>query len=258
MSAGSARYGLLLDCDGVLADTELDGHLVAFNRAFADLGYPIEWSADEYVDLLEVPGGKERLRAYFARHPQLGVVTAEELDEAVAALHRRKSEVYVERVEAGALPGRPGVRRLVHAALDAGWDVAVASTSTQRSVEALLRSVVGSQAVTRMSGVFAGDIVEQKKPAPDIYELALSRVGTEPERTLVIEDSVPGATSAHRAGLRHLVTVSYPTRHDKFPSAEAVMDHLGDPGQPSTVLDGRDVRNADGCIDVNSLHALLQ
>ena len=51
---------LILDCDGVLAETELNGHLPAFNRTFADLGLPLRWSQGEYGRLLSVGGGKER------------------------------------------------------------------------------------------------------------------------------------------------------------------------------------------------------
>ncbi|MFO8076876.1 MAG: HAD-IA family hydrolase [Actinomycetota bacterium] len=253
----SPDYGLLLDCDGTIADTERDGHLVAFNRAFADLGYDITWSVEEYRELLDIPGGKERLRAYVARHPELGLGSGDELEEHVLALHRRKSEVYLELVDAGALPGRPGVRRLVHAALDEGWRVAVASTSSARSVEAVTRSVVGDEAVERMSGVFAGDIVEHKKPHPAIYELALSDAGLDRSRTIVVEDSRPGATAAQRAGLTHLVTVSHFTRDEHFPDAATVVDSLGEPGEPATLLAGVDARNDEGFHDLASLRRLL-
>jgi beta-phosphoglucomutase-like phosphatase (HAD superfamily) len=49
---------LILDCDGVLADTERDGHLVAFNQTFEELGFPFRWSEEEYADLLKIGGGK--------------------------------------------------------------------------------------------------------------------------------------------------------------------------------------------------------
>jgi len=253
----STAYGLLLDCDGTIADTERDGHLVAFNRAFADLGYDISWSVEEYRALLDVPGGKERLRTYFSQHPELGLGSGEALEQHVLALHRRKSEVYLELVDAGAMPGRPGIRRLVHAALDGGWRVAVASTSSARSVEAVARSVVGDEAVERMSGVFAGDVVEHKKPHPDIYELALTDVGLDPSRTIVVEDSRPGATAAQRAGLTHLVTVNHFTKDEHFPDAATVVDSLGEPGAPSTVIAGADARNAEGFHDLDSLRRLL-
>ncbi len=248
---------LLLDCDGVLADTELDGHLVAFNQAFRERGHDIVWSPSEYAVLLEVGGGKERLNAYLAKHPEIDVAKGGNIEDVVASLHLRKSQIYIDLVDAGALPGRPGVRRLVHEALDRGWQVAVASTSSERSVQAVLRAVVGDDAVARMSGVFSGDIVAAKKPAPDIYELALRELGAEPTGTVVIEDSPPGALAAQRAGLRHIVTVSHFTKDAAFPFASAVLDHLGEPGIGATVLSGTDIRNGTGIIDLSSLESVL-
>ncbi len=254
MSGGGT---LLFDCDGVLADTELDGHLVAFNQAFREFGHDIVWTPAEYAVLLKVGGGKERLRAYLAEHPEIDVAQGGDVDDAVAALHRRKSQIYIDLVDAGALPGRPGVRRLVHEALDRGWRVAVASTSSEHSVRAVLRAVVGDDAVARISGVFAGDIVAEKKPAPDIYELAMRELGAERAGTIVIEDSPPGALAAHRAGLRHVVTVSHFTKDAAFPHASAVLDHLGEPGVGATLLAGTDVRDPAGIVDLDGLEAVL-
>ena len=129
----TSRNALILDCDGVLADTERDGHLVAFNRTFDELGLPFQWSLEEYAELLKIGGGKERMLGYLRQHPELDFGTPEEMAEKVAAAHKRKSEVYIELVEQGALPGRPGVKRLIEEALDAGWTVAVASTSATRA-----------------------------------------------------------------------------------------------------------------------------
>src|SRR5210317_1708461 len=58
---------LLLDVDGTLADTERDGHRVAFNQAFADAGLDWEWTVPLYGELLKVSGGKERIH-YFIEH----------------------------------------------------------------------------------------------------------------------------------------------------------------------------------------------
>ena len=253
-----AERALILDCDGVLADTERDGHLVAFNRAFAELGYDIEWSAREYQALLAVGGGKERLRSYLDDHPEIEFSTPSDRDEAIAALHRRKTEIYVAMVEGGALPARPGVRRLVEEALAERWQIAVASTSSLASVEAVLRTAVGRDAASQVSGVFAGDVVPAKKPAPDIYELACRELGRRRDDAVVIEDSGLGALAANRAGLAYLATVSSFTGDDAFPGAASVLDHLGEPDAPARVLAGEDVRNAQGIVDVASLEAVLR
>jgi len=249
---------LILDCDGVLADTELDGHLVAFNQAFAELRHDVSWSKDEYRALLRVGGGKERLLTYVNEHPELDFAKGGGLTEAVAELHRRKSEIYVQLVEAGKLPGRPGIRRLVTEALDAGWQVAVASTSAFKSVEAVLRAVVGEKTCDQLSGIFAGDIVSAKKPAPDIYDFAVRELGRRREEVVVVEDSESGAMAATHAGLAHIVTVSYFTADGDFAAASVVVDNLGEPGRPATVLAGAQVLNRGGYIDVSWLVHVLE
>lgn len=254
----SGRAALLFDCDGVLADTERDGHLVAFNDTFHELGVPFSWSAEQYAVLLEVGGGKERLRAYLEAHPEHAAAVGQDRDAFVAEAHRRKSARYIELVEDGALPARPGVRRLVEEALAEGWHVAVASTSSERSVEAVLAHVVGAANRARMSGVFAGDVVAHKKPAPDIYRLAVAETNGQPDHVVVVEDSPPGALAAHRAGLTHVVTESHFTRGAAFPHAASVLDHLGDPGAPAALHAGREVRSPAGLVDLAGLGSLLE
>ena len=248
---------LILDCDGVLADTELDGHLVAFNQVFAQAGTGFQWGTEEYGDLLKIGGGKERLRHYLNQNPGHGLGEGDQLDARIAEFHKAKSAAYVEIVEAGKLPGRPGVRRLIEEALDAGWQVAVASTSAVGSVEAVLASVIGPQNRARMAGVFAGDMVKAKKPAPDIYLMTMEALGVSADEAVVIEDSEAGAKAAENAGLAHIVTVSHYTTEDPFPAAASVVTYLGEPDDPATTLAGPDLTH-DGIITVASLEDALQ
>ena len=248
---------LILDCDGVLADTELDGHLVAFNQVFADAGVGFQWGTEEYGQLLKIGGGKERLRHYLSQNPDHGLGSGEQLDARIAEFHKAKSAAYVEIVEAGKLPGRPGVKRLIEEALDAGWQVAVASTSAVGSVEAVLRSVVGEETRSRIFGVFAGDMVKAKKPAPDIYLMTLEALGLSVDEAVVVEDSEAGAKAAENAGLTHVVTVSHYTVDDPVPAAATVVTHLGEPDEPATTLAGSDLRH-DGLVTVASLEDALK
>ncbi|MGA4669158.1 HAD-IA family hydrolase [Propionibacteriaceae bacterium Y1923] len=248
---------LILDCDGVLADTELDGHLVAFNKVFADAGVGFQWGVEEYGQLLKIGGGKERLRHYLSQHPEHDLGQGEELDARIAQFHKAKSAAYVEIVEAGKLPGRPGVRRLIEEALDSGWQVAVASTSAVGSVEAVLASVIGEENRARMAGVFAGDMVKAKKPAPDIYLMALEALGVNEDQAVVIEDSEAGAKAAENANLTHIVTVSHYTTEDPFPAAATVVNYLGESDDPAVTLAGPDLTH-DGVISLASLEDALK
>jgi len=225
---------LILDCDGVIADTERFGHLVAFNQTFAEFGLPVRWSVAQYREKLLIGGGKERLASLLT--PEFIVAAGLPADPegqraAVAAWHRRKTELYLDLVASGAVPPRPGIARLVAAALDAGWLVAVASTSAQASVTATLERAVGTGLAERVR-VFAGDIVPHKKPAPDIYLLALRDLGVPATAAVVVEDSRNGLLAATGAGIACLITVNDFTADEDFSAAALVVSALGDPGDP--------------------------
>jgi HAD superfamily hydrolase (TIGR01509 family) len=232
---------LIFDCDGVLADTERDGHRPAFNQTFAEAGVPVQWSVDEYADKLRIGGGKERMASLLT--PEF--VAANQLPtdpdgqkQLLADWHRRKTAIYKEMVRAGRLPARSGIARVVDEALAAGWSLAVASTSAEESVRAVLEHAVGEANASRFD-VFAGDVVPAKKPDPAIYLLALERMGIGPDDAIVIEDSRNGLLAAVGAGLRCVVTVSGYTADEDMREATLVVSSLGDPGDPARVLANR-------------------
>jgi HAD superfamily hydrolase (TIGR01509 family) len=229
---------LIFDCDGVLADTERFGHLPAFNKTFEEFGLPVRWSEEEYGQKVLIGGGKERMRSLltpeFVAEAGLPADPAE-LDGIVAQWHRRKTEIYVSIISSGVIPPRPGIRRIVDEAAGAGWTLAVASTSAEESVRSVLHRAVGGELAARF-GVFAGDVVAHKKPAPDIYELAVSGIGVAPAEAVVIEDSNNGLRAARAANLTCVVTVSSYTRHEDFADAALVVSSLGDPGTDIEVL----------------------
>ena len=227
-----ADRALIFDCDGVLADTERYGHLVAFNQVFAEFGLPAHWSLDDYRVKVLIGGGKERLASLLT--PEFVAAAGLPADPvaqqaAVTAWHKRKTEIYTELVASGAVPPRSGVARIVGEALAAGWRVAVASTSAQASVAATLERAVGAGQAAAVK-VFAGDIVPRKKPAPDIYLAALDWLGLPAGRAVVIEDSRNGLLAATGAGLATVVTVNDLTRDEDFSEAALVVSALGDPG----------------------------
>ncbi|PZF81745.1 haloacid dehalogenase [Jiangella anatolica] len=252
---------LVFDCDGVLADTERDGHLPAFNQTFAEFGLPVRWSEDEYAVKLLIGGGKERMASLLTQEfvAANGLPTdAAGQREVLARWHRRKTELYTAMVAGGRLPGRPGVARLVDEAHRAGWALAVASTSAEPSVWAVLEHVVGAGRARDFT-VLAGDIVPAKKPAPDIYRLALERLDAAPDAVVVVEDSRNGLLAAAGAGVTCLVTVNGYTEHEDFAEAALVVSSLGDPdGERTTVLANRSAARPGGWITLDDVAALLK
>jgi len=251
---------LLFDCDGVLAETERDGHLVAFNSLFGEVGLDLRWSAQEYAGLLRIAGGKERLLSLFAdeawvsRHGLPGDRRGQE--RLVALWHRRKTEIFLELVGSGALPARPGVARLAVEAREAGWDVAVASTAATASVRAIAHHVF-PPALAEVVRVFAGDVVPAKKPAPDIYTHALAELGHSPARACIIEDSRQGLRAAHAARGAVIVTPSEFNLGDDFPEAALVVDCLGDEARPLRVLASRLARPPGSMVTVETCETVM-
>jgi len=256
------RKGLIFDCDGVLGDTEQYGHLVAFNQMWREFGVPWQWSVEEYGRKLKIGGGKERMASLFSEPEFLKVFTPPPTEEGrkelIAAWHKRKTAIYQEIVNSGRIPPRSGVKRLAEEALAAGWMLAVASTSAQPSVEAMLRRAMGEKTAARFSLVLAGDVVRAKKPAPDIYLLAAERLGVSPADCVVIEDSNNGVVSAVAAGMKCVVTVSGYTREEDLSQAAIVLTCLGDPGgEVCEVLANRSAARPGTCFTVGELESVL-
>ncbi|MFO8155957.1 MAG: HAD family hydrolase [Pseudomonadota bacterium] len=220
---------LLFDVDGTLADTERDGHRVAFNRAFAEAGLDWHWSVPLYGELLAVTGGKERIRRYLEAH-RPDVRLPEDADGYIAELHAAKTRHYTGMLAEGAIPLRPGVERLLREARDAGLRLGIATTTTPENVTALMTHALGAAALDWFEVIAAGDVVPAKKPAPDIYDYALEQLGVSPAAALAVEDSDPGLQSARAAGLTTVITVNDYTRAQDFTDAVAVLSDLGEPG----------------------------
>ncbi len=215
---------ILWDVDGTLADTERDGHRVAFNMAFDEAGIDREWGVATYGELLDVTGGKERMRFDIDRGGMPDMPY-----ETIANLHARKTIHYQNLIAEGRIPLRPGVLRLLQEAYDAGITLGISTTTTPTALDALIEHSLGKQWFDRFAVLAAGDIVPAKKPAPDIYNYAMEQLGVSPEHTLALEDSANGWQSAHAAGLKCVVTVNGYTREHDFSGADLVVSELGEP-----------------------------
>ncbi len=189
---------VIFDVDGTLAETE-EYHRRAFNKAFGDYGLAWVWDVPLYRDLLRITGGKERILHYAGRHPGLAADYATTI---VADLHRRKTEIYTGMVLAGDVTLRPGVADFLDKAVSNGVGLGIATTTSAPNVEALLGVALGADWRKIFPVVAAGDMVARKKPAPDIYRLAMDKFMRVAAECVAIEDLRNGVQSALAAGLR--------------------------------------------------------
>ena len=210
---------LIFDVDGTLAETE-ELHRRAFNEASAAAGLPWSWDRERYRMLLATTGGKERIARF---------MIDEGLDPAradIAALHADKTTRYVGLMEQGAVEARPGVPALVGEARAAGLRLAVATTTSLPNVEALSLALFGEPANRVFDVVAAGDEVAAKKPAPDVYRLALSRLGLVPVDAVAFEDSLNGLRAAQAAGLACVAAPGVYSAHEDLSAADLLVPDL--------------------------------
>ncbi len=226
---------LIFDCDGVLVDTERDGHRVSFNRAFKAKGLNIEWDVPLYGRLLEIAGGKERMKFYFDEFgwPQ----NIADKDAFIKELHKLKTDLFMKIIESGELPLRPGVARIVDEAIAKKLKLAVCSTSNERAVNLVVEKLLGEKRKTHFNAILAGDVVSKKKPDPEIYNLALKRLDLKPDECVVVEDSRNGLLAAKAAGMHCIVTTNGYTEKENFTNADLVVPELGDPPTVNVTID---------------------
>ena len=228
---------LIFDVDGTLADTERDGHRVAFNQAFEEYGLDWHWDEELYGKLLAVTGGKERM-AFYLNHFNTEYPQDDNTPALIAELHQAKTRHYTELLSTGAIPLRPGVKRLIEEARDNGIRIAIATTTTPENVTALLEHALAPGSCDWFEVIAAGDIVPAKKPAPDIYFYALEKMNLPAEACLAFEDSANGIKSSMGADLKTIITVNGYTEDDDFNDALLVLNQMGEPGAGFNTLKG--------------------
>ncbi len=229
---------VIFDVDGILADTERDGHRPAFNAAFAAHGLDVSWTPDDYGRLLAIRSGRRRI-AHDLR--SRGFAAADRL---AAAVHSTKTAMFARRVLDGEIGARPGLPRLIGELRNCGIRVAVASTGSRAWVEPLVRDVVGDGIAEVL---ITGDEVSRGKPDPEVYLRALDELDLAPESVLAVEDSQPGLRAARRAGLATVVVTNDYTAGQDFTGAAAVFDGF----------DGRTPLGTDGCRQAHHRHHCL-
>jgi HAD superfamily hydrolase (TIGR01509 family) len=198
---------ILWDVDGTLAETERDGHRVAFNQAFESMGLPWNWDEAHYGALLRITGGRERLLHDMARRSDAPVLADERIALA-RELHRRKTVRYAELMRERPTPLRDGVRELIESARAEGVRMAIATTTSRANVIALLSHHFGERWAQVFETLVCGEDVRHKKPDPEVYQRCLSTLALEPNEAVAIEDSPGGVAAAQTAGVPVVVTRS--------------------------------------------------
>ena len=223
-----ALQALIFDVDGTLAETE-EMHRSAFNQAFASFGLEWNWDARLYKALLRVAGGKERILHYLmSQRPEELAAHEREIPQ----IYALKTKFYSTMVREGTIELRPGVRRLIEEARSAGIRLAIATTTNPANVDALLQRGFAPSGESLFGVIAAGDEVAAKKPAPDVFDVAVRRLGLRASACIAFEDSANGVMSARRARIAVVVTPSTYTSEDDFTGAASVISTLGEPGEP--------------------------
>ncbi len=252
MATSPAPRALIFDVDGTLAETERDGHRVAFNLAFERLGLPDRWDEEVYGELLSTPGGKQRLDRHLAGRG----MPADERARLVPELHRLKNEEFLSLIRRGGIEPRRGILRLIDEAFAAGVRVGIATTGSRAWVDELLEVLLGRPRRDRLGAIVTAEDAAYK-PDPEIYLVALARLREEPRNAVAIEDSALGLQAAKAAGLYCAVVRSDYTADQDFARADLVVDDLGDEGKPARIVCDPHHVVASGLVDLVTLGRLV-
>ncbi len=242
---------IFFDQDGVVIDTEKDGHRVAFNETFKEFGYEFQWNVEKYHELLQISGGKERMRHYFQTEGVFSDLNKNEEDELIKKLHKTKTEIFIKLIESGKLPLRPGIKRLMKEAMGIGIILGICTTANERAANSI---AMGMLKEINFEFVLAGDVVSRKKPDPEIYLLALEKTGLKPEECIVVEDSRNGVLAAKEAGMHIIATTNIYTEREDLNDAGIIVTCLGDPdGEKGLLKKGLEKQEFDGIIHADQL-----
>ncbi len=215
---------IIFDVDGTLSETE-EIHRHAFNEAFEESALSWHWSQSQYRKLLDVSGGKERIR-HFIEEYDSPFLEVDDLDGFIRDIHLTKTAKYTRLVRDGHATLRPGIRRLIGDAAGSGLRLAIATTTSMPNVEALLEAAYGSVGTELFEVICAGDSVAAKKPAPDIYLSVLEQMALRADECIAIEDTRNGLLSATGAGIATIITPGVYTDDQCFDEAACVIDDL--------------------------------
>jgi len=148
----------------------------------------------------------------------------------------KKTDIFMRLIDEGKIPLRPGVLRVVDEAIASDVRLAVCSTSNEKAVSNLVSTLMGGDRASKFD-VYAGDMVRKKKPAPDVYLMAVEEMGLEKARCVIVEDSRIGVGAAVASGISCIVTKSSYTGGEDFTGAKMIVEELGNDGDDVVTLE---------------------
>lgn len=181
--------GAIFDMDGVILDTE-KLYLRFWKQAASDFGYNM---TDQHVF------GIRSLARKFAVEKLKGIFGE---DFPYYDIHARRVELMDAFIKEHGFESKSGVYELLVFLREKGIKTAVATATARHKTMNYLESI---GAAKYFDAVICGDMVENGKPAPDIYLQAASELQLPPEQCAAFEDSPNGIKSAHSAGCRTIM-----------------------------------------------------
>ncbi len=216
MSERAGIQCLIFDFDGTLAETE-EAHRNAFNKAFNSKKLNWHWDQHIYKKLLKVAGGKERIDFYnksFSSNSKK--ISSEDIEE----IYLQKTKFFSQSVSKGLVQLRPGIRKFLEKAKYKKKKLAISTSTSRDNVTLLLKYCLNENPEDFFSFISTGDLVQKKKPSPDLYQLVLAEMNLMPEQCLAFEDSRIGLISAKRADIETAVNPSQYSLGDNFDEAD--------------------------------------
>ncbi len=222
------------DVDGTIADTELCGHRISFNLAFKDFDLDWNWDETEYLDLLKISGGFNRIIHYRNK------IHSEITDSQCKKIQLRKRHHYKILIESGQIKVRVGVIRLINELSNFDVEQFIVTTSGRDSLEPFLKTTLSSH-LNKFSGMITYEDVTKHKPFPDAYKLALKLSKKSVVNCLAIEDSLIGIEAAKAANLNCLLTLPpwANSIQNLTQTANACVNKLGNVDNPSKLIYGK-------------------
>jgi len=240
--------GVYWDLDGTIANTELEAHLPAFNYAFNDLGINWNWDINQYIQLLSINGGKNRIAHYAkSRNDALS-------DELILKIHEKKQFHYLEIIKKNCVRFKIGVFRLINELHRKKVRQFIVTSSSRNQVDLLVQYLFNG--FNPFEFIISSEDVELKKPNPLPYLKAIQLSGINKNNSIVFEDSNPGLKSSLAANLPTIfVPSNIPIVLEENIKLDCILDSLGDQNNVANVIKGPKLKKS--YIDYNFLSDYL-